>query len=242
MADTIDSETTARRRRCAELEALCEAMWEQRPSASCLAYLRVRSGGRVRGLILGRESLTVGEVALLDWERAPLASVFLANELGDDYDLEIDDGRTVEGSVLGWAILRTRPGDGRASLAEIDDGEFCMRRVGAEWTSEPSRLRSALPLREMASRSRPMSAQIIVELDAAQQSGVELPSERSLLILGEAGFGKTTVALHRVAHLRAQALAARRRFSALVLVPTQGLSRLVTALLESARRPRCGDP
>lgn len=226
MADTIQP------KHCAEIEALCEAVWDCRASASCLAYLRVRSGGRVRELILGRESLSAGEVALLDWERAPLASVFIANELGDDYDLEIDDGRTVEGSVLGWAILRTRPGDGRPWLAEIDDGEVCWSRMSGQWESAPSQLRSVLPLRELSSRSRPMSAQIVVELDEAQRSGVEQPPERSLLILGEAGFGKTTVALHRVAHLRAQALAARRRFSALVLVPTQGLARLVTALLD----------
>jgi DNA helicase-2/ATP-dependent DNA helicase PcrA len=228
----LELPTETQRRRCAELAALCEAIWSHRPSASCLAYLCVRSSGRVRELILGRESLTADEVVLLDWERAPLAGVFLANELGDDYDLEISDGRIVEGTVLGWAILRTRPGERRPSLAEIDDGEVCLRRVGAQWSSEASRLRGALPLRELSLRNRPISAQIMVELDAVQRSGVELEPERSLLILGEAGFGKTTVALHRVAHLRAQALAAGRRFSALVLVPTQGLVRLVTALLD----------
>jgi DNA helicase-2/ATP-dependent DNA helicase PcrA len=228
----MDHLTETQRRRCAELEALCEEIWDRRPSTSCLAYLRVRSGGRVRELILGRESLTAGEVVLLDWERAPLAGVFLAHELGDDYDLEISDGRTVEGTVLGWAILRTQAGDGRPSLAEIDDGEVCLRRVEAEWSIEASQLHRALPLRELALRNRPISAQIMVELDAVQRSGVELAHEQSLLILGEAGFGKTTVALHRVAHLRAQALAARRRFAALVLVPTQGLVRLVTALLD----------
>lgn len=186
----------------------------------------------MRDLILGRESLTVDKLALLDWERAPLAGVFLANELGDDYDLEIEDGRTVEGTVLGWAVLRTRAGDGHPRLTEIDDGEVCLRRSDGEWTLVPSRLRSALPLRELAMRSRPISAQIMVELDEVQRSGVELAPERSLLILGEAGFGKTTVALHRVAHLRAQALASGQQFVALVLVPTQGLVRLVTALLE----------
>jgi hypothetical protein len=234
-----DTPTEAQRQHAVELDALCEAIWAHRPSASCLAYLRVRSRGaatsktsRVRELILGRESLTVEALTLLDWERAPLAGVFLANELGDDYDLEIDDGRTVEGTVLGWAILRTRAGDGHPQLAEIDDGDVCLQRVGDGWTVAPSRLRGALPLRELASRSRPSSAQIMVELDEAQRSGVELEPECSLLILGEAGFGKTTVALHRVAHLRAQALTAGRRFSALVLVPTQGLVRLVTALLD----------
>jgi DNA helicase-2/ATP-dependent DNA helicase PcrA len=229
---TPDTPSDAQRQHAIEVDALCEATWAHRASASCLAYLRVRSGGRVRELILGRESLTVDKLALLDWERAPLAGVFLANELGDDYDLEIEDGRTVEGTVLGWAVLRTRAGDGHRHLAEIDDGEVCLRRVEGEWTLVPSRLRGALPLRELASRSRPVSAQIMVELDDVQRSGVELPGDRSLLILGEAGFGKTTVALHRVAHLRAQAQAAGRPFAALVLVPTQGLVRLVTALLD----------
>jgi DNA helicase-2/ATP-dependent DNA helicase PcrA len=232
LAVTPDTPTEAQRQHCIEVDAFCEAVWAHRASASCLAYLRVRSGGRVRELILGRESLTVDRLALLDWERAPLAGVFLANELGDDYDLEIEDGRTVEGTVLGWAILRTRAGDGHPILAEIDDGEVCLRRVGGEWTLASSRLRGAMPLRELALRSRPISAQIMVELDEVQRSGVELAADRSLLILGEAGFGKTTVALHRVVHLRAQALAAGHMFTALVLVPTQGLVRLVTALLE----------
>jgi DNA helicase II / ATP-dependent DNA helicase PcrA len=228
----MDLPTEAQRQHCAELDARCEAVWDHRPSASCLAYLRVRSGSRVRELILGRESLTIGDLVVLDWERAPLAGVFLAHELDDDYELEIADGRNTEGTVLGWAILRTQAGDGRASLTEIDDGEVCLRRVDGEWTLAPSRLRSTLPLRELSLRGRPISAQIMVELDEVQRSGVELEPERSLLILGEAGFGKTTVALHRVAHLRAQALAARQQFAALVLVPTQGLVRLVTALLD----------
>jgi DNA helicase-2/ATP-dependent DNA helicase PcrA len=232
LAFTPDTPTETQRQHGIDLDALCEAIWAHRPSASCLAYLRVQSGGRVRELILGRESLTIDKLVLLDWERAPLAGVFLANELGDDYDLEIDDGRTVEGTVLGWAILRTRSENGQQSLAEIDDGEVCLRRVDGEWTLAPSLLRRALPLRELALRSRPISAQIMVELDEVQRSGVELEPERSLLILGEAGFGKTTVALHRVAHLRAQALAVGQMFAALVLVPTQGLVRLVTALLD----------
>jgi len=50
-----------------------------------------------------------------------------------------------------------------------------------------------------------------------------------VLLLGEAGFGKTTVALHRLARLRAQAGPGLR---AAVIVPTEGLRRLSAALLE----------
>jgi DNA helicase-2/ATP-dependent DNA helicase PcrA len=218
---------------CARLEALCGAAWERRPAARCLGYLRVRSGGRIRDLILGGESFVAGAVALLDWERAPLAEVFLAHERGDEYELELDERHSVEGTVLARAILRTRvvPDTGSRELVEIDDGEVCLRREAGGWNAGPSRLRPPMALREPALRGR-QSSPIEVELDAEQRRGVELVPSRSLLILGEAGFGKTTVALHRIAHLRALARAEGRPFAALVLVPTRGLQRLVVALLE----------
>ena len=55
-----------------------------------------------------------------------------------------------------------------------------------------------------------------------------LPAGRSLLVLGEAGHGKTTVALHRVAHLWRTAPGTVR---ACGIVPTEGLERLLQPLL-----------
>jgi DNA helicase IV len=69
------------------------------------------------------------------------------------------------------------------------------------------------------------------ELDASQRRAVER-DERALLVLGEAGFGKTTVALHRVARLESEAAAAGRRFRAIVIVPTPGLEKLSRILLD----------
>jgi DNA helicase-2/ATP-dependent DNA helicase PcrA len=214
--------------RTAEVQALCAAIWTRQPSARCLGHLRVRSGGRVRDLILGPDSLLSGAAALLDWERAPLAAVFLGHAV-DDYELELDDGRSVEGTVLARAVLHCVDHE----LRSLDDGTACLRRDPAtgEWTAEPSRLAMGPTLRELSARSK-LSSPIEVELDPVQRHAVELTHDRSLLVLGEAGFGKTTVALHRVAHLRAEATAAKRPFSALVLVPTRGLRRLVVALLE----------
>jgi hypothetical protein len=66
------------------------------------------------------------------------------------------------------------------------------------------------------------------DLDAAQRAAVMLPAGRALLVLGEAGHGKTTVAVHRFAHLwRSSACPLR----AAVVVPTAGLARLVQSLL-----------
>jgi hypothetical protein len=52
------------------------------------------------------------------------------------------------------------------------------------------------------------------------------------VIDGEAGVGKTLVALFRIASLARRAQAASRRFRALVLVPTEGLRRLVRILAD----------
>jgi superfamily I DNA/RNA helicase len=69
---------------------------------------------------------------------------------------------------------------------------------------------------------------IDVRLDPAQRRVVDLPVGRALLVLGEAGHGKTTVALHRLAHLWRRASARPR---AAVVVPTDGLARLLQPLL-----------
>ncbi len=83
--------------------------------------------------------------------------------------------------------------------------------------------------RPAALRQRPRSL-IDVELDAAQRDAVEQPPGSPMLVLGEAGHGKTTVALHRLAHLYRSA-AAGTRFRAVVIVPHEGLVRLLQPLV-----------
>ncbi len=77
-----------------------------------------------------------------------------------------------------------------------------------------------------ARRSEP--SLIDVALDAAQRTAVERAPGRALLVLGEAGHGKTTVALHRVAHLWS---ASPTPLRAAVVVPTEGLARMLQPLL-----------
>ncbi|MDP9148867.1 MAG: ATP-binding domain-containing protein, partial [Myxococcota bacterium] len=67
-----------------------------------------------------------------------------------------------------------------------------------------------------------------VRLDPAQREVIGLPPERTVLVLGEAGHGKTTVALHRLAHVWR---ASKGDLRAAVVVPTEGLARLVQPLL-----------
>jgi hypothetical protein len=75
---------------------------------------------------------------------------------------------------------------------------------------------------------RRASTLIDVDLAPAQRAAVTLPPGRHLLVLGEAGHGKTTVALHRIAHLWRQAPPSAR---ACLVVPTEGLERWLQPLL-----------
>jgi DNA helicase II / ATP-dependent DNA helicase PcrA len=81
--------------------------------------------------------------------------------------------------------------------------------------------------RTIAERKRKPSL-VDVTLDPAQEEAIALPLDEPLLVLGEAGHGKTTVLLHRVARVWR---AAGRELSGVVLVPTEGLVRLMRPLL-----------
>jgi DNA helicase IV len=77
-------------------------------------------------------------------------------------------------------------------------------------------------------KSRRPPSLVDVRLDPAQREIVTRPPERALLVLGEAGHGKTTVALHRLAHIWRGSQGVLR---AAVIVPTEGLARLIQPLL-----------
>jgi superfamily I DNA/RNA helicase len=77
----------------------------------------------------------------------------------------------------------------------------------------------------------PSRALALVPLDPVQRRVAELPAGRATLVLGEAGHGKTTVAIHRLAHLARSAQASGNRFRAAVVVPSEGLRGLIERAL-----------
>jgi len=183
-------------------------------------HLRVATSGRVRDVLLGQRALVRDGLAIVDWERAPLAEVFFAHREGETYEVEID-GRVIEGEVLQRRLVTIDRGE----LVRIETGDGVVVRGPTGWVVDTEPSIAWTPRTERASLDG------LVVLDAAQRAAVELPSDRSLLVLGEAGFGKTTVAIHRLVHLRALAHAHALPFSALVVVPTEALRRLSLLLL-----------
>jgi DNA helicase-2/ATP-dependent DNA helicase PcrA len=188
--------------------------------APYFARLRVRTRAGGREVLLGSRARVDEVAAVVDWQTAPLAGVFFAHQVGDEYELE-HDGRVLQGTVVRRHLVEFR-GEALVGLRWID--RRLWRQGDGSWWAEDGGV--GLQPRASALQRRPLSP-TAAALDDVQRSAVELPGERSLLVLGEAGFGKTTVALHRLARLARAAEAEGRRFRALVIVPTPGLQRLV---------------
>lgn len=177
------------------------------PVAQALLVLETERGRR--DYALGPSTSLDGDLPVLDWRTAPLAEVLFRHAPGELYEVSAG-GRTQEGRVLERWIV-TRGGLIGDEQARTDEGDEPRPRPQPRRIDEPDR------------------SQLVV-LDPVQQAAVDLPSDQSLVIDGEAGVGKTLVALYRVASLARRAEARGRRFRALVLVPTEGLRRLVRLL------------
>ena len=207
----------------AEEQALAE-QYAGAGAAPYVARLRVRTPGGVRDVLLAGRARVDEFAARVDWQTAPLATVFFAHQVGDDYELE-HDGRVLRGTVLRRHLVEFHG----ELLVGLRWSERRLRRTAAgTWVAEEGGVRLQARVPELQARALSPTA---VVLDEVQRAAVELAGERSLLVLGEAGFGKTTVALHRLARLARAAQAERRRFRALVIVPTAGLGRLVSRSL-----------
>jgi DNA helicase-2/ATP-dependent DNA helicase PcrA len=191
------------------------------PRSPYFAHLRLRENGRERDLCLGRASRIEGGVRIVDWRNAPVSRVFYRYQQGDDYE-EVFGGRVREGQVMarrtvrihdggldrieapegtfgtdpsaegGWRRLasqvpRLRGGEGSALRAHGID-EAGARRLGTDLAGDRRRADKRLP-------------EITSLIDPDQFELITRPSVGYLAIRGNAGSGKTTVALHRIAYL-----------------------------------------
>ena len=170
-------------------------------------YLAVTTERGPRHYLLGPR--TDAGAHLLDWRTAPLAEVFFRHGPGERYELETG----AEGVVAARYLIAGR---GRVDALIADDREITRDGEAALVRPEP-------PPGHIERGP--------IVLDPEQQRAVDLPGDTSLVLDGEAGVGKTLVALYRVAALDRTARASGR-FRALVLVPTEGLRRLVRVLAD----------
>jgi DNA helicase II / ATP-dependent DNA helicase PcrA len=211
------------------LLAAARSRLPQDPFPHYLAHIRLRQRGVDTNVLLSsgdrlrRVRALDGGIVIADYAESAYADLFFSAREGE---------RVTLGKLRGLVQERNVVGFHKAELIEIATQDGLLAR-GADrvWRREPGLPRRVFALRSAAARRHPPSL-IDVHLDPAQRHVVDLPPGRSVLVLGEAGHGKTTVALHRLARL---AEAAPGNFRTLVLVPSIGLERLIEPLLTSLR-------
>ncbi|KYF69790.1 ATP-binding domain-containing protein [Sorangium cellulosum] len=211
------------------------------PLCPYLAHLRVDEGKGAKDYLLGHATFLdpSADVRILDWRVAPVAQIFYRYREGDEYE-ETFPGRVAEGVVkarrivvvergaltriVGDGLVLTQRGDGRWALEER--ASLAMQPGGAGTAARPGSLGVGA-----GALDRARTADVTALLDPEQYAAVCAPAQQPLLVLGSAGSGKTTVALHRLARIAALD-PARCPLSAMsVVVPEEGLARLSRRLL-----------
>lgn len=211
------------------------------PASPYLAHLKLREGDVERDYCLG--SLTFIEsranIRVVDWRVAPIAQVFYRYREGDGFEHELP-GRVVEGQVVARRIVVIEKGELRrvmgSDVAIECDANGVWRSLsrnalelsggGAQSAARPGILGVGAGLKD-----RVGPADITALLDAEQYAAVSAPPEDALLVLGSAGSGKTTVALHRLARICAAQPHKYPLQHTKVVVPEEGLARLSRRLL-----------
>ncbi len=209
------------------------------PRAPYLAHLRLEEGGEQRDYFLGHGTYidTRQNLRVVDWRVAPVAQLFYRYREGDHFEEQFP-GRLATGTVLARRVVVVHQG----RLAQLLGDDFALlREASGEWTSrgahgiatggagssaQTGQLGLGIGKQEVGTR-----VDVTALLDQEQFAAISSPPEVPLLVLGSAGSGKTTVALHRLARLTAAAPEEIPLGRARVVVPETGLARLAHRLL-----------
>jgi len=211
------------------------------PRSPYLGHLRVTEDGRARDYLLGHATFIDADagVWLVDWRVAPVAQLFYRYREGERFE-ESFPGRELEGRVDLRRVVVIHKGQ---LVQIIGDGLALARGAGGRWES---RSRASLELTPGGSGTAARPGQlglgigalergersdVTALLDAEQFAAITAPPEQPLLVLGSAGSGKTTVALHRLARLSASEPERFPLGRTRVVVPEEGLARLSRRLL-----------
>jgi DNA helicase-2/ATP-dependent DNA helicase PcrA len=191
------------------------------PSSPYFAHMRLREGGRLRDVCLGRATRLDNGLRIVDWRHAPIAQLFYRYQQGDAYEEEIS-GRATSGvietrravTIRAGALERIEAPEGIFDQdAEAPDGwRRAARRERRLAGGEGAALRVHDPREAGARRlgTDPSGAaqradkrlpDIAGLIDPEQFALIARPSAGYVVIRGAAGSGKTTVALHRIAYL-----------------------------------------
>lgn len=205
--------------------------------APYFAHVRLLENGKTRDILIGYQTFIDSKqgVTIVDWRHAALAKVFFNFREGDDYELELP-GRVATGVLAVRRVITFDIGE----LTGVNaTGLNLARPRGGAWKRHDGDLAPALEggagaainVHQFGGALTRKLPDVSALLDPEQYALLNQEDQGALLILGGAGSGKTTVALHRMALLSYRRPRFYRQQAMGVVVPEHGLVRLVARLL-----------
>jgi DNA helicase-2/ATP-dependent DNA helicase PcrA len=207
------------------------------PESPYFAHLRLRQSDGVRDYLLGRGTFAniAQGIRIVDWRLSPVAQIFYRYQEGDDYEEPLPGGLATgivevrRVLVIERGVL-TRVLAGPLVLARAADGSWSRQADGPALLGGGTGTAARAGFLGVGAGAAGIAGrpEITALLDAGQHAAIDAPASRPLLVLGSAGSGKTTVALHRLARIAANDRSGR---APSVVVPEEGLARLSRRLL-----------
>lgn len=207
-------------------------------SAPYFAHMKLKEDQKVKDILLGQNTfLEIQGLPIIDWRHAPISRIFFNYREGEEYEEELP-ARLACGEVIARRILTIEDG----KLVQILTGERSYRKnsIHDEWSLVNNTLTPRLrggagsAKRNLGTgQSSSSNPDIAALLDPEQFAILNAESDDPLLVLGGAGCGKTTVALHRAAILNFRNPKRFKQNAMTVILPEVGITRLSQRLLDS---------
>ncbi|MDY0133105.1 MAG: UvrD-helicase domain-containing protein [Desulforegulaceae bacterium] len=135
-----------------------------------------------------------GEISVIDWREAPISRLFYEYESGEEYD---EDIRGMERS--GTINLKRRVGIKNRDLKSISEKDFTLVKDNlGTWAEKTQNESSSKRKEEQKNHCLP---EITALISKDQFRAITLEPEKTFILQGSAGSGKTTIGLHRIAYM-----------------------------------------